>query len=253
MSNPCILEICVETVEHAAAAERGGADRVELCSDLVSGGVTPPSSLIQVARKQLQIPIHVMIRPRAGNFCYSASELATMRQQILAAKAAGMDGVVLGLLQSSGKVDLDRTAELVELAHPLMVTFHRAFDATQDLAQALEDTIATGAQRILTSGGQRRAIDALPLLAELVQAAKARISLMICGGINPQNIEQVIRSTSAPEVHSSVGTSKTHAHSAEWHDSESGVNLTIESFQGRVASLVRILRAKKDEQPDLTT
>jgi copper homeostasis protein len=175
--------------------------------------------------------------------------LETMRQQIIAAKQEGMDGVVLGVLRADAHIDVDQTAELVSLAHPLPVTFHRAFDLTSDLGEALEDVIATKAARILTSGAQRRAIDALPMLATLVQAAKSRISLMICGGINPQNIEQVIRSTHAPEVHRSVGTSKAHATSSEWHDSENGSNLSSQVFGNRVASLVRVLPGINSNQP----
>jgi copper homeostasis protein len=157
MSNRVVLEICVESVDHAVAAERGGAHRIELCSDLSSGGITPSAGLMQTARRQVRIPIHVLIRPRPGDFCYSDSELEIMRNDVLAAKQFGMDGVVLGILQPTARVDIERTRALVDLAHPLPVTFHRAFDASETLEAALEDVIQTGASRVLTSGGEARA------------------------------------------------------------------------------------------------
>jgi copper homeostasis protein len=208
MPNRFVLEICVESVEHAVAAERGGAHRLELCSDLPSGGTTPSAGLMKTARRHVRVPIHVLIRPRAGDFCYSDHELEIMRNDILAAKQFGMDGVVLGILREDTCVDVERTQALVKLAHPLPVTFHRAFDVTGNLETSLEEVIQTGASRILTSGGEPRAADALPTLARLVQAAKGRILLMPCGGIDSENVERIIRATSAREFHTSVGASR---------------------------------------------
>jgi copper homeostasis protein len=206
MSNR-VLEICVESVDHAIAAERGGADRIELCSDLSSGGITPSAGCMQTARRHLGIPIHVLIRPRPGDFEYSDRELEIMRNDILAAKQIGMNGVVLGVLQENTRVDVERTKALVELAHPLPVTFHRAFDASENLETSLEDVIQTGASRILTSGGQARATDAIAILARLVQMSGERILIMPCGGITSENVVEIIRMTRAHEVHSSAGTS----------------------------------------------
>ena len=149
MPNRLVLEICVESVDHAVAAERGGAHRIELCTDLASGGITPSSELMQTVRQQVRIPIHVLIRPRAGDFCYSDSELEIMRNDIRAAKQLGMDGVVLGILQKNGRIDVERTKALVELADPLPATFHRAFDASGDFEASLEEVIRTGVYRIL--------------------------------------------------------------------------------------------------------
>jgi copper homeostasis protein len=208
MPKQFVLEICVESVDHAIAAERGGADRLELCSDLSSGGITPSAGLMQTARRHVSLPIHILIRPRAGDFCYSDHEFETMRDDIQAAKQIGVDGVVLGILHENSSVDVERTKALVEFAQPLPVTFHRAFDLAENAAAALEDVIQTGASRILTSGGQQRATDALLILKHLIRAAKNRILIMPCGGINSANIERVVRTTSAREIHTSVGTSR---------------------------------------------
>jgi copper homeostasis protein len=254
MSNGVVLEICVESVEHAVAAERGGAHRIELCADLKYGGVTPSAETMQAARRLVRVPIHVMVRPRSGDFRYSGQELETMRQDVLAAKRLGMDGIVLGILDGSGHVDIAGTQALVELAHPLPVTFHRAFDASDNLERALEDVIATGASRILTSGGRRRAVDALPLLGRLVQAARERIRLMLCGGINADNITHALRTTRAQEIHSSVGTSSGKSNSGNtleadaerdddsWPDGTEGSNLDSAHFERRVAKLVSLLQ-----------
>lgn len=235
----------MESVNHAVAAERGGAHRIELCTDLASGGITPSEELMQTARRLVQIPIHVLIRPRAGNFCYSSDELEIMAKNIRTAKQFGMDGVVLGVLCENDRVDIERTKALVELAQPLSVTFHRAFDASNDLDTSLEDVIQAGASRILTSAGQPRAIDALATLARLVQSAGDRISIMPCGGINPDNVVRIVRATSAQEVHSSAGTSNPHSTgnsgdlSEGNNDIESG--LQSERFEQKVARLVTLL------------
>jgi copper homeostasis protein len=208
MPNRPVLEICVESVDHAVAAERGGADRLEFCSDLSSGGITPSLELMQNARQRVSVPIHVLIRPRAGDFLYSDPELEVMRHDIQAAKQCKMDGIVLGILHENNRVDVERTQALVELARPLPVTFHRAFDASANLETALEDVIQTGASRILTSGGQARATDGLATLTRLVEAARDRILLMVCGGINAENVLRIVQTTLAQEIHSSAGSSR---------------------------------------------
>ena len=157
MNRKYILEISIESLEAALAAERGGADRVELCDNLSLGGLTPSTELMRTVRAQVRIPIFVMIRARAGDFVYSDTELTQMKRSIAEAKESGMDGVVLGILTKDRRVDIERTRELVELARPLPVTYHRAFDETADLRQALEGAIKAGANRILTSGGAKNA------------------------------------------------------------------------------------------------
>jgi copper homeostasis protein len=201
-----ILEISVQTVEAAQAAERGGADRIELCADLAVGGLTPSQELLQSVRRKIQIPIFSMIRPRAGDFVYSATEFAEMKGAIAIARESAMNGVVLGILRKDRSVDVARTHELVELARPLPVTFHRAFDECSDLLSALEDVIETGAKRILTSGGAKSALDGAAVLKDVVKAAGDRIIVVPAAGISAANIAEVVKQTGAREFHSGLGS-----------------------------------------------
>jgi copper homeostasis protein len=202
-----LLEISVESLEAAMAAERGGADRIELCSDLSVGGVAPSAELLRGVRSRLRIPIFSMIRPRAGDFVYSGDELSEMRRSIAEAKESGMDGVVLGSLTKDRRVDVERTRELVEFARPLPVTYHRAFDESAHLHQALEDVIKTGAQRILTSGGSKSAPEGAERIGGLVAAAGDRIVIVPGAGINASNVLHVAQQTGASEFHSGLSTS----------------------------------------------
>jgi copper homeostasis protein len=252
MSNRFALEICVESVDHAVAAARGGAHRIELCSDLSSGGITPSAGLIQTARRHVHIPIHVLIRPRAGDFCYSDYEFEIMRSDIDAAKQYGMDGIVLGILHESGRIDIERTKTLVELARPLPVTFHRAFDVSGNLEMSLEAAIQTGASRILTSGGQPRATDGLSTLARLVQAAKGRILLMPCGDINSNNVVQIVQTTLAQEFHTSAGSSQSGSAGkgsilSQGEDAEAS-SLQSTLFEQKVATLVALLESVSHDE-----
>ena len=206
MNRRYLLEISVETLEAAMAAQRGGADRLELCGDLGIGGVTPSIELMRTVREQLRIPVFTMIRPRGEDFVYSATEFAEMKRFIADAKQAGMDGVVLGILKNERRVDIGRTQELVEFARPLHVTFHRAFDDCADLREALEDVVQTGASRILTSGGAKSAPEGASTLAELVQLAGERVVILPGSGINASNISEVAKHTHAREFHSGLGT-----------------------------------------------
>jgi len=201
-----LLEICVETLVAALAAERGGADRIELCENLAVGGVTPNVELMRAARSQIHIPIFAMIRPRAGDFFYTADEVERMRGDILMAKECGMDGVVFGLLNAERLVDIDRTRKLVELALPLPATFHRAFDEMPDPHAALENVVAGGAARILTCGGNGDAEKGSTVIAELVEAAGSRIEIVAGGGINAANLEGVLRRSDAREIHSGLSS-----------------------------------------------
>jgi copper homeostasis protein len=201
-----VVEICIDSVESAIAAERGGANRLELCSDLLEGGITPGAGLIASVRRKVAIELYVMIRPRGGDFCYSDSEFDVMREEIQHAQNLGADGVVLGLLDERGHIDVARTRQLVELARPLPVTFHRAIDMTPDLKQALENVVSTGACRILTSGGAPNATQGISEITRMVESARGRVAIMAGSGISTETIALVAESTGATEFHSSART-----------------------------------------------
>jgi len=227
MKKRALLEMSVESLDAALAAVRGGADRIELCEDLSVGGVTPNSELMQQARSLIQVPIFAMIRPRGGNFCYSEQEFQQMKQEIALAKATHMDGVVFGVLTSQGLVDVPANADLANLAQPLPVTFHRAFDELQDLEKGLEQVIAAGATRILTSGGKPRAEDGSSQIARLIEQAGSRIGILPGGGIRPGNLANVARETGATEFHSGLSNLLPGAQ-ATYADFEQGVRALIQ-------------------------
>jgi len=201
MVEPITVEVCVDSLVSAVAAERGGAQRVELCSDLLEGGVTPSAGLLGVVRSNVSIGIYPIIRPRPGDFFYSEPEFDTMCRDIEVARSQGADGVVLGLLKTDGCVDIERTRQLVELARPLAVTFHRAFDMSADLLRSLEDVCATGADRILTSGGEQECFLGVGAVAGLVKASRGRIKIMAGGRIGINNAATIIERTGVSEIH----------------------------------------------------
>ena len=201
-----VLEICVDSVESAVAAELGGAQRIELCSDLLEGGIAPSPGLLERVRRRIGIDIFVMIRPRGGDFFYTAEEFAIMMADIAHARELGANGIVLGVLDQDGYVDVERTREMVEEAHPLPVTFHRAIDVSADFSDSLEKIIASGAQRVLTSGGKRRAVDSTRDISEAIRKTQGRLIVMVGGGLNPDNIGTVAEQTGAAEYHASLNT-----------------------------------------------
>lgn len=200
-----LLEVAVDSLERAIAAERAGAHRLELCANLDVGGLTPGIELIRQARAAVRIPIHVMARPRPGNFAYSAAEFAKMKSSIKTIAAENLQGIVTGVLLPDSRVDVPRTRELVALASPMQVTFHRAFDHTQEFAAALENVILTGAHRILTSGGAADAQTGAAILRSLIHQAAGRITILPGGGLHPGNIAEVARTTGARELHTGLG------------------------------------------------
>lgn len=207
MSQKLLLEVCVDSIESALAAQEGGAARVELCDNLLEDGTTPSAGMIEVARQYLRIGLHVMIRPRGGDFYYSDIEFEVMKKDILIAKQLGADGVVFGLLKPDHTVDLGRTRYLVQLARPLRVTFHRAFDLATDSFQALEDIISLGIERILTSGHAQTALAGLSLITRLVESAAGRAIIMPGSGITPQNARTILAASGADEIHAGSAVS----------------------------------------------
>jgi copper homeostasis protein len=199
-----VLEICVDSVESAIAAQAGGAQRVELCSALAEGGLTPSLGLIRAVRSRIDIGIHVMIRSRAGDFLYSGEDFAVMREDVVVAAESGADGIALGLLNSDGEIDVERTRELVELARPMEVTFHRAIDLARDIENALEDVIQTGADYVLTSGAEATAMQGRHRIRELVRASDGRIRIIVGGGIRAENVQQIAQATGAVEFHAAL-------------------------------------------------
>ena len=196
-----IFEICVDSIAGVRAAKAAGAGRVELCADLLEGGITPSRGMIRQARTIAGIGLNVMIRPRGGDFLFDDDEFATMRSDIETAKAEGADGVVIGLLSATGEIDIARTRELIALARPLSVTFHRAFDMTPDPFRALEALIELGVDRVLTSGQEASVLEGLPLIVELTERAGDRIVIMPGGGITARNIDRILAAARPREIH----------------------------------------------------
>jgi copper homeostasis protein len=201
MPAPILIEACVDSIESALAAGRGGAHRIELCANLVEGGTTPSAGTLAVCRARLDIPICVLIRPRGGDFLYSAAELAVMLEDIHRAKQAGAQGIVTGVLRADGEIDTDRTRELIGAARPLRVTFHRAFDVCRDAGRALDRLIALGVDRVLTSGQAATAPEGAEAIAGLVRKASGRIAILPGGGITEDNVAALVRATAVTEVH----------------------------------------------------
>lgn len=203
------FEICANSVESCLAAQEGGADRVELCAGIPEGGTTPSYGEIKLARKLLtNTKLHVIIRPRGGDFLYTPLELERMEEDIRICRELGVDGVVFGCLTEEGEIDREANRRLVELARPMSVTFHRAFDRTADPMKALEDIISLGCNRILTSGQQPKAIDGINLLAQLEKKLKEYplppIQLLAGSGVNEENIRQIFDATGIHEYHFSA-------------------------------------------------
>jgi copper homeostasis protein len=202
-----LIEVCANSFTSAVQALKGGAQRVELCQNLESGGTTPSAATIQLAVERLKkegLAIFVLIRPRAGSFCYTDLEFEVMKRDILFCKKYNVDGIVIGLLTSEYKIDLVKTAALVELAQPMQVTFHRAFDFVSEPFEAFEQIIDFGIQRILTSGQQSTAIKGKILIRQLIEKANDRIIVMPGSGVNSGNIHNLAEITNAKEFHLSA-------------------------------------------------
>jgi copper homeostasis protein len=199
-----ILEIAVFNIESALTAIAAGADRIEFCENPMEGGTTPSYGSLKTLIQKTSQPIFPIIRPRGGDFLYSDDEFESMKSDLLLVKELGYPGAVIGLLKKDGHIDINRTAELVSIAGPLEITFHRAFDRCIDPLKGLEDIIQTGCKRILTSGQVPNVSNALPLIAELVNNANGRIIILPGSGVRANNISEIIASTGVKEIHSSA-------------------------------------------------
>ncbi len=200
-SQSVLVEACVATVASALAAESAGAGRLELCGDLVEGGITPSLGMFARVRERVTLPIHVLIRPRGGDFLFDGDESVVMLRDIAESKAAGADGVVIGALDREGRVDTGLTRRLGDAARPMEVTFHRAFDLARDPAEALDTLMVLGIERLLTSGQALSALRGAEMIAGLVRQAGGRITIMAAGGINEANAARVVKETKVTEIH----------------------------------------------------
>jgi copper homeostasis protein len=198
------LEVCTENVAGVRAAEAAGAHRIELCSALAEGGVTPSLGLFQQARAHSRLPLHVLVRPRVGDFCYTDLELAVMLDDLALFKEAGADGFVFGALSQDGALNLTQLETLMAAAEGLPVTFHRAFDVCREPLEALEQLVALGVTRLLTSGQQADALAGAPLLRQLNERAAGRLVVMAGGAVRPHNAAQIVRDSGVTELHVSA-------------------------------------------------
>jgi copper homeostasis protein len=222
-----LLEICVDSLTSAKAAENGGAHRLEVCAELTVGGLTPSVGLLSEIRECIDLPLHVLIRPRSGNFLYSEEELNVMERDIAWAQNAGAQGVVLGALGAQREIDREQTARLAEAAHPLDVTFHRAFDFTPEPMQALDTLISLGVGRLLTSGGCPSVPEGLQALAQMIATANEQLIVMPGGGIRSGDVARILNSTGARELHASARTLK----AARKTSHDSGARLDSADFE----------------------
>lgn len=202
--NKPILEVCAGSLASALAAQEGGAYRVELCDNLYEGGTTPSIGTIELARLKLSIKLHVIIRPRGGDFLYSDLEYVIIKRDVERCRNSRVDGVVIGFLTADGRVDIDRTREIVDMAQPMAVTFHRAFDMARDPFEALEDLKTAGVDRILTSGQNNLAPDGAELIARLVRQSAGKVIIMPGGGLNEHNISEFAKKVTATEYHATL-------------------------------------------------
>jgi copper homeostasis protein len=198
---PPIIEVCAPTLAAAMAAEQSGADRIELCREIENGGTTPSYDDIAYCALNLKLKTHVLVRPRAGNFVYSDAEFFTIMDDVMYCKNLGINAIVVGFLKDDFTIDVEKTAEIVKLAHPMEVTFHRAFDVCADWQVALEQIIQCGCTRILTSGQKTTAIEGAENIKRMVQQAGDRIIILAGSGITPENYQQLVKFTGVKEVH----------------------------------------------------
>jgi copper homeostasis protein len=243
MEEKYILEIATSDFETTRAAVEGGADRIELCANLNEGGTTPSYGTVYQCRESFDILLYPIIRPRGGDFLYTDDEYEIMLHDVKLCKQLGCDGIVMGLLNKDGTIDIKRMAALIDIAYPMGVTFHRAFDRCRDAFEALEQLVQIGCERILTSGQQPTVNEGIELIAELNKMADHRIIIMPGSGVRKENIKLLAEKTRCKEFHSSL-RGKAHSkmefiHPAFENSSESYMNNSIDAFE--VSALKKIL------------
>lgn len=234
------LEICVDSIDSALQAQIAGADRIELCDNLPEGGTTPSFGLVTAVRENLTIGLNVIIRPRGGDFLYSDPEFDIMRRDIELCGENGVNGVVLGLLRADGNIDTERTARLVEIAQPMEVTFHRAFDMCCMPEESLEEIIIAGVSRLLTSGQKNNAAEGSKLIRKLVMQAADRIKIMPGGGLDESNIASVASETGAREFHLTARSIVESAMTFRNNEVYMGSPLVTDEFSRKIADPARI-------------
>uniref|UniRef100_A0A4W4FTC9 Copper homeostasis protein cutC homolog n=1 Tax=Electrophorus electricus TaxID=8005 RepID=A0A4W4FTC9_ELEEL len=236
-----LMEVCVDSVESAINAERGGAGRIELCSSLLEGGITPSIGLLQVVKENVQIPVYVMIRPRGGDFLYTDREVEVMRKDIELMKSHKADGLVLGALTEDGRVDVALCMELLAACRPLPVTFHRAFDMVHDPSVALETLASLGFERILTSGCDSSALEGLLLIKRLVEQVNSiYIFMSQRGGITERNLQRILEGSGAQEFHCSARSSRESAMKFRNANVSMGASLSAPEYSFKVADVTKV-------------
>ncbi|XP_060551383.1 LOW QUALITY PROTEIN: copper homeostasis protein cutC homolog [Ruditapes philippinarum] len=228
------MEVCIDSVQSAINAEKGGAVRVELCANLMEGGTTPSIGMLKVIKATVKIPVFVMIRPRGGDFTYFQHEFDVMFQDLCMLKETGADGFVFGILNKDGTIEEKMCEKLLEYAKPLPCTFHRAIDMTRDISEALEKIISLGFGRVLTSGGDSSALEGLPVIAGMVKQAGKRIIIMPGGGINEKNLQRILEQSGATEFHCSARSSVTSQMTFQKQGISMGASLTPPEFSVKV-------------------
>lgn len=240
MENKINIEVCIDSVESAIIAQNAGAHRVELCDNLLEGGTTPSSATIEFVRKAIKIDLNVIIRPRGGDFLYSKTELEIIKKDIHNAKMLGADGLVFGVLTSDGNIDVAACKSLIEMARPMSVTFHRAFDVCKNPFQALEILIDLGFDRLLTSGQKNKAEEGIELIAELVKLADNKIIIMPGSGINELNFSSLMEKSKAKEFHVSCRSEVESKMEYRKEDVKMGAALNYNEFVRKVSDLDKL-------------
>jgi copper homeostasis protein len=228
------VEICIDSLESARAAQSGGADRVELCADLPRGGTTPSAGLIESVRRSCSLDLRILVRPRPGDFVYSSDEIEIMHRDVVYAKHVGANGIVIGALRADGSIDQDAMRSLMTTADPLNVTFHRAFDVVSDSYESIEMLAELGVDMVLTSGRRPSAPEGQELIRDLVVRSGGRIRIMAGAGLSPQNVRALVEFTDVQDVHVGSGVSRKRKNLS--------VSMFTEDLLTVDADLVRVFR-----------